>query len=239
MSWDLLANSETDLGLALNWTDMEERKTYSVLLADDLALVREGIASLCERSERFNVMHQCGDGDAALELIEGQRPDVAVVDCNIPRLYSLELIRKCRAVDSPTRFVLLSARLDRKLGVEALRAGASGFVLKSATSRQLIDALAQVCAGGIYVSPELELEKLFLSHRKNHIDDPLQTLSGREYQVFTLLIDGVRAKEIAARLDLSPKTVDTYRASLMRKLDIHDVAGLVKFAVQREITSLG
>ena len=93
-------------------------------------------------------------------------------------------------------------------------------------------------AGGIYVSPEMELEKIFISQRKNEIGDPLETLSSREYQVFSLLIDGIRAKEIAARLDLSPKTVDTYRASLMRKLDIYDVAGLVKFAIQRDLTSV-
>jgi DNA-binding NarL/FixJ family response regulator len=84
----------------------------------------------------------------------------------------------------------------------------------------------------------LELDKIFLAQRKSEPADPLESLSSREYQVFSLLIDGIRAKEIAARLDLSPKTVDTYRASLMRKLDIHDVASLVKFAIQRDLTSI-
>jgi DNA-binding NarL/FixJ family response regulator len=122
--------------------------------------------------------------------------------------------------------------------LEALRSGANGFLLKSASTSNLHDALSQIMAGGIYVSPEMELEKIFISQRKNDNGDPLETLSSREYQVFSLLIDGIRAKEIAARLDLSPKTVDTYRASLMRKLDIYDVAGLVKFAIQRDLTSV-
>jgi DNA-binding NarL/FixJ family response regulator len=121
--------------------------------------------------------------------------------------------------------------------VEALRAGVNAFVLKSAPLSQLMDAFEQILDGGIYVSPQLELNKIFNATGKTPPEDPLETLSAREYQVFTLLVEGIRAKEIAARLELSPKTVDTYRASLMRKLDIHDVAGLVKFAIQRDLTS--
>jgi DNA-binding NarL/FixJ family response regulator len=122
--------------------------------------------------------------------------------------------------------------------LESLRNGANGFLLKSSPAAQLLEALLQIMSGGIYVSPEMELEKIFIAHRKNDASDPLESLSSREYQVFSLLIDGIRAKEIAARLDLSPKTVDTYRASLMRKLDIYDLPGLVKFAIQRELTSM-
>jgi DNA-binding NarL/FixJ family response regulator len=113
----------------------------------------------------------------------------------------------------------------------------NAFLLKTAPASQLLEAFEQILDGGIYVSPQLELNKIFSAGNKASPDDPLQALSAREYQVFTLLVDGVRAKEIAARLELSPKTVDTYRASLMRKLDIHDVAGLVKFAIQRDLTS--
>ena len=217
---------------------MEERKKYSILVADDLGLVREGIARLCESAGPFSVTEQCGDGAEALQILQTRRIDIAVLDLNLPRLFSLEIARKARELDITTKFILMSTRPDRKLVLEALRGGVSGFILKSGPGRGLTEALAQVVVGGIYVSPELELEKIFISQRQSRIQDPLETLSSREYQVFTLLIDGIRAKEIAARLDLSPKTVDTYRASLMRKLDIHDVAGLVKFAIQREITSI-
>jgi DNA-binding NarL/FixJ family response regulator len=216
---------------------IREPKTYSILLADDLTLVREGLAALCEAQPMYKVVGQCSEGAAALRLIESQRPDIAVVDLNLPDLFSLEIVRRVKEADLPTKIVILSTRRDRKTVVEALRCGVSAFLLKQASSTQLLEAFEQILDGGIYVSPQLELNKIFASSQRSSMDDPLDLLSAREYQVFSLLVEGVRAKEIAARLELSPKTVDTYRASLMRKLDIHDVAGLVKVAIQRDLTS--
>ena len=217
---------------------IREPKTYSILLADDLTLVREGLAALCEAQPQFRVIGQCSEGAAALRMMELKRPDIAVLDLNLPDLFTLEIVRRARDANLPTKIVVLSTRRDRKTVVEALRCGVSAFLLKSAPSVQLLEAFEQILDGGIYVSPSLELEKMFSSGQRAAPDDPLEALSAREYQVFTLLVEGTRAKEIAARLELSPKTVDTYRASLMRKLDIHDVAGLVKFAIQRDLTSI-
>ena len=211
----------------------------TILIADELALVREGIATFCQGTERFVVTDQCSDGISTLECLGVKRPDLAIIDFQIPRLFSLELVRKAKDLNLPTRFLIMSGRGDRKMALEALRGGANGFVLKSASGAQLVEALAQVASGSIFVSPELEFEKIFMSARRKQAEDPLQSLSSREYQVFRFLVDGIRAKEIAARLELSPKTVDTYRASLMRKLDIHDVAGLVKYAIHRELTTVG
>ena len=216
---------------------IRERKTYSVLLADDLTLVREGLAALCAAHAQYQVMGQCSDGPTALRMIESHKPDLAVLDLNLPDLFTMEIARRVRDSNLPTKVVVLSIRKDRKTVVEALRSGVSGFLLKSAPSTELLEAMDQVLEGSIYVSPQLELNKIFSTNHKNQPDDPLDLLSAREYQVFSLLIEGVRAKEIAARLELSPKTIDTYRASLMRKLDIHDVAGLVKFAINRDLTS--
>jgi DNA-binding NarL/FixJ family response regulator len=216
---------------------IRERKTYSVLLADDLTLVREGLAALCAVHAQFRVTGQCSDGASALRMIESEKPDLAVLDLNLPDLFTMEIVRRVREADLPTKIIVLSLRKDRKTVVEALRCGVSGFLLKSAPSSELLEALAQVLEGSIYVSPQLELSKIFNTNHKDSPDDPLEMLSAREYQVFSLLIEGIRAKEIAARLELSPKTIDTYRASLMRKLDIHDVAGLVKFAIHRDLTS--
>jgi len=223
---------------------IREPKTYSILLADELTLVREGLAALCmadsgngQFGPRYKVVGQCSEGGAALRLIESGAPDIAVLDLNLPDLFTLEVVRRVRQTSIPTRIMVLSTRRDRKTVVEALRCGVNAFLLKSAPSHQLLEAFDQILEGGIYISPELELHKIFSSGTKASSDDPLQSLSAREYQVFSLLCDGVRAKEIAARLSLSPKTVDTYRASLMRKLDIHDVAGLVKFAIQRDLIS--
>lgn len=218
---------------------MSEAAPVSIVLADDLTLVREGLASLCDAHPRFHVVGQCSEGAAALRMIESLRPDIAILDLNLPDLFTLEIVRRVRQSGVRTRLVVLSTRRDRKTVVEALRCGASAFLLKSGSAQQLLEALEQIMDGGIYVSPLLELQEIFVSnHQKKPADsDPLEALSAREFQVFSLLVDGIRAKEIAARLELSPKTVDTYRASLMRKLDIHDVAGLVKFAIQRDLTS--
>ena len=216
---------------------VREPKTYSILLADELTLVREGLAALCEAQPQYRVVGQCSDGASAMRLIESQRPDIAVLDLNLPDLFTLELVKRLKDTGVVTKVVVLSTRRDRKTVVEALRCGVSAFLLKSGPSIQLLEAFGQILDGGIYVSPELELNKIFCPGQKSASEDPLQSLSAREYQVFSLLCEGVRAKEIAARLSLSPKTVDTYRASLMRKLDIHDVAGLVKFAIQRDLTS--
>jgi DNA-binding NarL/FixJ family response regulator len=216
---------------------VREPKTYSVLLADDMTLVREGLAALCHAQPGYKVIGQCSEGAAALRMIEAHRPDIAVLDLNLPDLFTLEIVRRVKEAGWGTKIVVLSIRKDRKTVVEALRGGVNGFLLKTAPAHELLDAFEQVLDGGIYVSPQLELNKIFGAGQKNALEDPIEQLSAREYQVFSLLVEGVRAKEIAARLELSPKTVDTYRASLMRKLDIHDVAGLVKFAIQRDLTS--
>lgn len=209
----------------------------TIVLAEELTLIREGLASLCESTDSYEVVAQCDDGVAAVHLVESVKPDIAVLDLHLPKLFTLEAIRKIRLADLPTRIVVMSVRRDRKTVLEVLRSGASAYVLKSGPSAQLLEAFQQILEGGVYVSPLLDLDKIFVSNKKNDPEDPLESLSAREYQVFSLLIDGIRAKEIANRLDLSPKTVDTYRASLMRKLDIHDVAGLVKFAINRNLTS--
>ena len=217
---------------------MDTNALTSLLIADEYPLIRDGIARLCEASGRFFLLEGCADGPTALDRVLTAKPHLALIDYSIPRLFSLELVRQVREGGASTRVILMAAKGDRKMALEALRAGATGFLLKSAEETELFDALGRVRSGSIYVSPQLEFEKVFLAPgNRSRCTDPIESLSSREYQVFQLLVDGIRAKDIAVRLQLSPKTVDTYRASLMRKLDIHDVAGLVKYAIQREITT--
>lgn len=218
---------------------MLDRKPIRVLIAEPQQLLREALVALCERNPDLEVADQCADGAAALRLILQKAPDVALLELDLPELHTLELLSQAREQNSPTRIVLLTARSDRKTIIEALRCGAHGIVLKTGPSRHLMDALHQVTFGGVYISPAVEVDKIFAAHRnRKESDDPFETLSAREHQVFTMLVEGHRAKEIAARLAVSPKTIDTYRASMMRKLNIHDVAGLVKFAITRNLTSL-
>jgi DNA-binding NarL/FixJ family response regulator len=217
---------------------LPEPRTVDILLADELTLVREGLAALCNSIEGFRVVAQVGNAGAALSEIVRLRPAIALLDLGLSDLAATEVIRRVREQGLPTRCAVFSARKDRKTVLEVLRSGACGYLLKTSTSGQMADALSQFTQGGIYVSPQIEVMSLFGEGGSRHEADPVESLSSREFQVFSLLVEGVRAKEIAARLVLSPKTVDTYRSSLMRKLDIHDVAGLVKFAIKRDLADL-
>ena len=218
---------------------LTEPRLTDVLIADELTLVREGLASLCNSIPGYRVVSQVGSAGAALAEIQRLQPALALLDLGLSDLAATEVIRRVRELNLRTRCAVFSVRKDRKTVLEVLRTGACGFLLKTSSADQMADALAQFAQGGIYVSPQIEVMSLFGENasRLNN-DDPLESLSSREFQVFSLLVEGIRAKEIAARLSLSPKTVDTYRSSLMRKLDIHDVAGLVKFAIRRDLADL-
>lgn len=194
---------------------------------------------MCNSLSGFRVVSQAGSAGAALSEILRLEPDVALLDLGLSDLAATEVIRRVRERGLRTRCAVFSVRKDRKTVLEVLRCGACGYLLKSSTAEQMADALTQFTQGGIYVSPQIEVMSLFGDTvGRNQREDPLECLSSREFQVFSLLVEGIRAKEIAARLALSPKTVDTYRSSLMRKLDIHDVAGLVKFAIKRDLADL-
>src|SRR6185312_5663255 len=136
-------------------------KSYSILLAHPLTLVREGLAALCQRQPQYRVVDQCSDGATALRLIESSRPDIAVLDLNLPDLFTLEIVRRLRLARAQTRIVLLSARKDRKTVVEALRSGVNAFLLKSGPALQFMEAFEQILDGGIYISPLLDLDKIF------------------------------------------------------------------------------
>jgi DNA-binding NarL/FixJ family response regulator len=214
---------------------MVSEEPLTIVIAEEQALVREGLVRLCEAMPGFSVVGHYGSGSAALRTIREKQPDFALLDLNLSDLFALEIVRQVRVATLKTRTVVLSMRRDRKTVLEALRCGASGYLLKSNPSTELFEAFRHMQSGAVYVTPSVEINAVFGRSAKDSGGDPIEALSAREYQVFTLLVEGIRAKEIAARLELSPKTVDTYRASLMRKLDIHDVAGLVKFAIGRDM----
>jgi len=216
----------------------ERKDPATIVLADDFTLLREGLAAICERSGSYRVVAQCRDGAEARQALQEHGPDLLVIDFNLPGVSALELLSEMRDAGSRSRAVVMSAQRDRKVVVESLRAGARGVLLESDTSSEVLLGLEQVMNGGVCLSPFFSLTEVFGAEAAEAVEppDPLDSLSTREFQVFSLLVDGVRAKEIAARLNLSPKTVDTYRASLMRKLNIGHLPGLVRFAMEREVT---
>ncbi|MBI3681180.1 MAG: response regulator transcription factor [Acidobacteria bacterium] len=210
--------------------------SVSVIVADELPLVSEGLAALCDGFAGCRVLGHASQGEQAWMMIERLEPDIAVLALNLSAPSTVEILRRVREGRLATKVVVVSARVDRRTMIDILRAGAKGFVVKACAGRHLEEAIAQITQGGVYVCPQIELDQAMPATRDGSL--PLKSLSTREHQVFILLVEGVRAKDIAARLALSPKTVDTYRASLMRKLDIHDVPGLVKFAIQHKVTQL-
>lgn len=207
----------------------------TVVVAEELSLPRAGLCALVRSFGAYQVVGEAGDGDEALRVVLEKRPDVALIDLHMPGRHALEVVRQIREHHAPTKLVMTSRRDDRKTVLECLRAGARGVILKNGTESEMRDAMVKVYQGAIYLAPDLDPTVLFLRGPRAASGDPLEKLSAREYQVFSMLVEGLRAKEVAARLELSPKTVDTYRASLMKKLDIHDLAGLVKFAVNKNL----
>ena len=215
---------------------MSELQETTVVLADDHNIVREGIAALCAR-EGMRVVGQCSDGSAAVEMIRELKPDFALLDMNMPVLTGTEVVRRLRDAGCTTKLMILSISRQDATVAEAIRAGADAYLLKDGPSRHLLDAVNFVRDGGVYVSPLLRGAGFFAHGDARHDADPLAALSPREMEVFSLLVNGRRAKDIADLLEISPKTVDTYRASLMRKLNVRDLVGLVKFAIERNLTS--
>jgi DNA-binding NarL/FixJ family response regulator len=215
---------------------MQDIQQTSVVLADDHNIVREGLAALCA-ANGMKVLGQASDGPAVIELIEQLEPDFAILDLHMPNMTGIEVIRKLRSSGCGAKLMILSISREETTVMEALRAGADAYLLKDGPTRHLLDALSFVRDGGVYVSPLLRGAGLFAQSENTRTEDPLISLSPREMEVFSYLVNGLRAKDIADLLEISPKTVDTYRASLMRKLNVHDLVGLVKFAIERNLTS--
>ncbi|HWB84813.1 MAG TPA: response regulator transcription factor [Bryobacteraceae bacterium] len=215
---------------------MPESQPITIVLADDHNIVREGIAALCT-AEGMQILGQCSDGKSALEMILARQPDFAILDLHMPVMTGVEIVRKLRVEGCGAKLMILSISREEATVLEALRAGADAYLLKDGPARHLLDAINFVRDGGVYVSPLLRGAGLFTKLEQSQAEDPVGTLSPREMEVFSYLVNGLRAKDIADLLEISPKTVDTYRASLMRKLNVHDLVGLVKFAIERNLTT--
>jgi DNA-binding NarL/FixJ family response regulator len=211
---------------------METTKQTTLVLADDHGIVREGIAAFCNSRQDLKILGQSSDGAEAVELILALKPDFAVLDLNMPKVSGLEVIRRVRQAKSETRLIVLSITRDENVIRELFHSGANGYLLKDGPARHLFDAITYIQDGGQYLTPLIRRESI---DNKREKKDPLAMLSKREYEVFSFLVDGMRPKDIAKILEISPKTVDTYRANIMRKLEVDGIAGLVRFAIQRNL----
>ncbi len=203
-----------------------------ILIADDHALVRAGICALAERIKGVKVVAEAGNGAEALKLIKELKPDLVLLDISMPETSGFEVLAQQAKEFPDARVIVLTVHEAEAYAIRALRQGAAGFLLKSAASVELEAAIKTVTRGETYVSPELSKRSL-LEYGKASTDRArLDTLSPRQREILKLVADGLNTKEIARHLSISAKTVETHRAQLMERLNIHDVAGLVRFAIK-------
>lgn len=202
----------------------------SVLLADDHQIFRQGLRALLER-ERFDVVGEAGDGHEAVQLAERLKPDVVVLDFVMPLLNGMDASTQIQRVSPKTRTILLTMYTEDQYVLEALRAGLRGYVIKTQAAADLVRAIREVLQNGVYLSPGISrtLVEAYLSGTAM----PADPLTPRERQVLQLVAEGKTTKEVAIVLGLSVKTAETHRTKIMRKLEIHETAGLVRYAIRR------
>ncbi len=208
----------------------------TLLLADDHQILREALRVMLEAQPDFHIVAESGDGLEAAALVEKHRPDVLLVDMMMPGLTGLEVARRTKRLFPATKVIVLSMYDAENYVVEALAAGAEGYVLKQSSAQELVSAIRQVAAGGVYLSPALNeraVQAYIQRAHESHSGDPLNLLSDREREVLQLAAEGLSNPQIAERLSLSPRTVEMHRAHLMRKLGLKTQTDLVKFAVRR------
>ena len=212
--------------------------TIKVLIADDHGVVAEGLRFVVEAQADMEVIACVQDSREAVRRSIETRPDVVLMDHAMPDLNGTEATHMIRERCPQTRVIMLSMYSDQVHVLRALQAGATGYVLKRSAATEVIDAIRVVQSGRRYLSKQLTDGVIDQVVHKSATEDPLGRLSSRERQVLQMLAEGHAIADIATTLSLSPKTVETYRARIMEKLDIHDLATLVKFAIRHGITSL-
>ncbi len=207
----------------------------TLLLADDHRIVRQGLRAILAAEPDFQLVGEAGDGHEALRLLEQLQPAVMVLDLMLPGLSGLEVARAAAARAPETRVVVLSMHANESYVTEALAAGASGYVLKDASAAELVKAIREAAAGRRYLSPPLSEQALTAYARRAASAplDPYHTLTAREREVLQLTADGHSGAEIGRRLFISPRTVESHRANLMRKLSLRNQKELVRYAVER------
>lgn len=212
-----------------------------ILLADDHQVFRQGLRNLLEQESGLTVAAEANNGRDAVRLAHELRPDVVLLDVSMPDLGGIEAARRILAAVPEIRVIGLSMHSNRAFVQEMLRAGASGYVLKECAFEEVVTAIRQVLRGHLHLCPKLSTDILraFVRSETPAPSSAFVRLTGREREVLQLLAEGSSTKEIAVALKVSPKTVETFRQQIMRKLELRSVAELTKYAVREGLTSLG
>jgi len=211
--------------------------TISVFIADDHSIVREGLAALLASQPDIRIAGAAANGREALAGVLQAKPAVVIMDIAMPEMNGIEAARQIHAALPQARIVILSMHAGAEHVFQALEAGARGYLLKESAAKEIVDAVRTVQLGRRYLSAKVAEVLADRVGRRTAVS-PLESLSARERQILKLVADGLSSVRIAEMLHLSPKTVDTYRSRLMEKLNLSDIASLVKFAIQHGLTSL-
>ncbi len=212
-----------------------------VLIADDHALVREGIAAFLKLCDDIEVVGEASDGLETIEKANKLRPDIVIMDINMPKLGGLEATREIKKTHPDIKVLVLTQYEDREYIARFLKAGVSGYLLKKAVGSDLITALKAISRGELYLYSSIASEVVagyLQGDKKLDTEDPYEKLTDREKQVLQLVAEGYTHKEVADMLHISVKTVIAHQTNIGEKLDIHNRAGLVKFAIQHGIIKL-
>ncbi len=211
-----------------------------VLLADDHKIVREGLRFILEMEPEINVVAEAANGRMAVQLALEVVPDVAVIDIAMPEMNGIEATRRILCEKPDIKVLTLSMHSARRFVEEALSVGAKGYLLKDCASEELVRAIHTVAAGETYLSPKVAdmIVKDYMKRLPGSQSPARTLLSTREREVLQLIAEGHSTKEIAFTLDVSIKTIETHRQQIMKKLNLHSVAGLTRFAIQEGLTPL-
>ncbi len=199
-----------------------------VVVADDHAMFRQGLVALLEEAQGIEVAGQASRGDEALRLIRQLAPEIAILDVSMPGATGIEVAQALAQDGSPTRVVLLTMHADATHARQAIDAGASGYVVKGAVFDELLKAVSIALEGGLFLSASLTAKVMR--------GEPGPALTERELEILTLIADGKTSRTIARKLGITVRTVETHRANMMAKLDVDNVAGLVRYAVEHGFT---
>jgi two-component system response regulator NreC len=209
-----------------------------VLLADDHSIVRRGLRSLLETEPSVEVVAEAGDGIEALRLCEEHHPDLLILDVAMPKLNGIDVAARALKMPQPPRAIMLSMYLDESYVMRAINAGARAYLLKDATDEDLLPAIRAVAAGKSFFSPAVSAvlaEEYMQQLQQRGLTDSYDLLTDREREVLQLLAEGRANKEVAVLLDVGVSTVETHRANLMQKLNLHSTAEIVLYAMRKRL----
>ena len=212
----------------------------TILLGDDHTILRSGLRKILTERPGWEVVGEAGDGRAAVQMAADLRPDIAILDIGMPLLNGIEATRQIARRLPDTRVIVLSMHSEETFITQALSAGARAYLLKDSADTELVHAVEAAAAGRSYFSPAVSsvlLDDYVKRLAAKGVTDRYDTLSEREREIFQLIAEGHSNKSIAALLDISPATVETHRAHIFEKLDVHNTAELVRYAVRRGVIS--